>query len=390
MKAHSWWAPAAFAALVLTGGCGSGRKPLPSVDPKLQAELIRWFDEAGLPPAEYVAGLFDDHDVVLLGEQHRIRHDELFVQSLLKPLYEAGVRTLATEFGRREDQQLIDSLLAGADWDEDLAREVVFRQFVWWGYREYVDIYRAAWELDRSLPDGAPPFRILGINDSPDWSYIEKEEDRDEREVLRKVWRESGEDRWAAVILAVAEDGEKVLAHMGIHHAFTEYRQPYVVDGEFRNFVGQLRCGNHVYDAIGKRAVTVYLHAPWPGSEGYDSKATLPADGIIDAVMIAAGPRPVGFDVDGSPLADVTLHDALYHHGYENFTAATFCDGWIYFKPIGEYEGVTPIPGWFNEGNLVRARAQSPNPAFRDASLEEFESGLVRDADIPRKWSHLR
>ena len=133
-------------------------KPL---DPALQAELAGWFEKNGDTPESYVVGLFSDHDVVFLGEYHRIRHDVLFVQSLVEPLYNAGVRVLATEFGRREDQPLIDSLVTAPEWDEGLAREIVFRQFIWWGYREYVDLYRAAWELNRGLPDGEPVFRIL-------------------------------------------------------------------------------------------------------------------------------------------------------------------------------------------------------------------------------------
>jgi hypothetical protein len=64
-----------------------------------------------------VRGLFADHDVVLLGEQHRIKHDAPFVQELLPRLAEAGVNILATEFARRED----------------LAREVLLRQLVPWG-----------------------------------------------------------------------------------------------------------------------------------------------------------------------------------------------------------------------------------------------------------------
>lgn len=59
----------------------------------LHMELETWFSQNGLPPREYVLGLFAKHDVVLLGEQHRIRHDVLFIQELLPHLHEAGVST---------------------------------------------------------------------------------------------------------------------------------------------------------------------------------------------------------------------------------------------------------------------------------------------------------
>ncbi len=305
----------------------------PSIDPALQSKLAAWLEVEGETPENYVVALFLDHDVVFLGEQHRVKHDVLLVQSLIEPLYKAGVRVLATEFGRREDQAKIDSLLGAPEWDEDLAREIAFRQFVWWGYREYVDIYRSAWTLNQGLPEGAPRFRILGVNASPDWSLIRTEADRDDPAIKRKVWGGTSEEDWADVILAAVDSGEQVLVYSGIHHAFTEYRQPIVIDGEFRLFDRSLRCGNHVFAALGKRAVTLFLHAPWNGPEGYGSRMRHPAGGVIDALMLAEGPRPVGFDLAGGPFGEIRVEDAVYRHGYEDFKLADSCAGGIYTHP---------------------------------------------------------
>jgi hypothetical protein len=385
----------AFISLLLLAACSISDAQLqepPAIDSVLQSKLAEWLDAEGAIPERYVVGLFSDHDVVFLGEQHRVRHDALLVQSLIKPLYEAGVHVLATEFGRREEQPLIDSLLCAPEWDEELAREIISRMFVFWGYREYVDIYRAAWMLNQGLPDGAPPFRILGVNDSPDWSLVMTDADRDDSTIMREVRRGGGEEHWATVILDAVSSGDKVLVHCGIHHAFTEYRQQkrIVVGGEFMRFDPTLRCGNHVYAALGKRAVTVFLHAPWEGPDGYGSRMRHPADGVIDALMLAEGPRAVGFDLHEGPFGELSVEDAVYCHGYEDFKLAGFCDGWIYTKPISEFAGVTPIPDWVHEGNLEHARAQSPNPSFREASVEEFNEVIAGDSEIHRRWGHLR
>ncbi|MBL7077841.1 MAG: hypothetical protein ISS31_10255 [Kiritimatiellae bacterium] len=382
-----------FIGLLVLVGCSvdeSQPQDPPPVEPALRSTLTAWLEAEGETPEDYVVGLFSDHDVVFLGEQHRVKHDALLVQSLLEPLYEAGVYTLATEFGRREDQPLIDSLLSLPEWDEELAREIVAGMSVFWGLREYVDIYRAAWTLNQELPDEAPKFRILGINDSPDWSFITTEADRDDGAIMREVWRGGGEKYWAETILDRVRSGEKVVVYCGIHHAFTEYRQPIVIDGEFRRFDSTPRCGNHVFAALGKRAVTVFLHAPWKGLWGYGSNMRHPADGVIDAVMLAKGSHPVGFDLDRGPFGELRVEDAVYCNGYEDFKLADFCDGWIYTKPISEYEGVTPIPDWVNESNLERAQAGSPNPGFRQASASEFNQGIAHDAGIHRRWGHLR
>lgn len=126
-------------------------------------------------------------------------------------------------------------------------------------------------------------------------------------------------------------------------------------DGEFQG-LSDLRIGNHLREALGRRAVTVYLHAPWDGAGGYGTKYVHPADGRLDAFMLArsGGPFAVGFDIPGSPLAE-------------------FCDGWI------------------NAGNVVRARAAAMNPAWRNLPVEQLNEGCRSYVDDFRRFcGHLQ
>lgn len=349
----------------------------------LQDALEIWLADHGRSPRDYVLGLFADHDVVFLGEQHRIRHDLLFVQELVGHLDAAGVRVFATEFARRVDQALVDSLIAGETWDEALAREIQLRQWAPWGFREYLDVWRAVWRANRDRPAGTRPLRLVGLNNAPDFSVVEKPEDIENPEIAARVFGDETEADWAAPILAAVAAGEKVLVHCGIHHAFTRYRQPRVTDGEFVAW-GRLRCGNHVAAALRERACTVYLHAPWPGRGGYDSAFVHPAAGRLDAFMLARadGPFAVGFDVADSPLGGMPVDDTVYAVGYDLFTMATFCDGWIYTKPIAEYEGVTYIEGWIHPANLERARRGVMNATMRTYDAERFDRACAAEADI--------
>ena len=383
-------AAAGLSLVLALAGCESRTSP-PRLEPALQATLAAWLADHGQTPTDYVVGLFAGHDVVFLGELHRVKHDVLLVQSLFRPLYQAGVRTFAMEFARREDQSRIDSLLAAPEWDEGLARAIVFDQFVEWGYQEYVDLFRAAWELNRGLEPGAPRFRILGVNDSPDWSQVRTREDLDNDSIKVKIWRGGGERYWADVILNAVGAGQKVLVYSGSHHAFTSYAHPIVVGGKFLRFEDR-RMGNYVYRAIGKRAVTVFLHSPWAGVNGLDDKWGYPADGYIDALMLSlpSGPHPVGFDLAGSPFGNLRIRNTFYAKGYDDFRLSTFCDGWIYTKPISSYEGVTPIPDWIQAGNLARARLQSPNPDCREFTAAQFNTMIARGADLSGLCGSLR
>jgi hypothetical protein len=252
-------------------------------------------------------------------------------------------------------------------------------------------VYKAAWALNRSLPEGARAFRILGMNDSPDWSYVKTREDRDDDEVKKKVWAGCGEQYWAGVVLDQVERGDKVLVHCGIHHGFTEFKQP-AFDGEGKVVrLEDRRMGNYLFAAIGKRAFTVYLHAPW-GESAVSSRLTYPADGYIDALMARLGEEyyPVGFDTRGTPFGDLPCKHSVYGDGYEALTLGSFCDGYIFGKPLSQHNGTTAIPDFVNEGNIERARQTTWSPKFRDASPQDFYWSAVKDAALKIKYQHLR
>lgn len=364
---------------------------LPSVDRELRLTLEEYLKSHYMSPEDYVISKFKDHDIIFIGEYHRIKHDLEFVHNLIPMLYENGVFVLGIEFARREDQFLIDSLLNGPTYDENLAQIITFNFMVHWGFQEYIDIYNVAWQLNQTLPEGSRKFRILGLNDSPDWSLFKTQEDLNSISIRLQVWEGCGEDIWAKVILdEVVAKGEKALIYSGIHHAFTEYKQP-DYDEEKQRLIrlDDSRMGNFVYKVIGKRAVTIYLHAPWYSAQGYNEIYVYPVDGIIDAVMagISSEYRRVGFDTKDTPFGKLPGETSVYKHGYNNFTLDMYCDGYIYQMPLSEYMGVTPIEGFVNERNIEQARLQSPDPSFRNASIEDFFNAAKEVSNFEKRFA---
>ncbi|MFH2056720.1 MAG: ChaN family lipoprotein [bacterium] len=381
------------AMLVASSSLAQEVLPLPELDEALRLEMTNYLEDQRLSPEDYVLSRFAEHDIVILGEQHRAKQDPLLVQRLIPRLPEIGVYTLCTEFARRVDQPLIDSLLAGAEYDQKLAESIDLRQFVHWGYAEYVDIFKAAWQYNHDRVEGTRPFRILALGNSPEWWYVTSQEDRDNPEVQRKVWHGETEEDWARVVLdEVIGKGDKALCYCGIHHAFTEYRQPVVNNGEFVRFIED-RFGNFVYKAIGKRAITIYLHNIWINAEGYDAPYVYPADGYIDALMEFLGPDGwnVGFNTKDTPFGKLPGKSSIYSFGYENFTLEQFCDGYIFQVPFRLFEPVTCIDSFYTEDNIDYARRNAVNPWYRDKSIEVFEESCEesRQENIAR-WSRLQ
>ncbi|MBD3179000.1 MAG: hypothetical protein GF417_05035 [Candidatus Latescibacteria bacterium] len=386
-----------LASVLAACGGGAGEREsagagLPEISEEMRTEYEGWLEENSEEPEDYISGLFRDHRAVLLGEFHRIRHDLIFVQKLMPRLYREGVRFLATEFARRRDQALVDSLLCSPEWNEQLGREVIFRQFMPWGFREYVDILKTAWHLNRDRPAGEEPFRIIALNHTLDFSHFRTPKDWDNTRIWKLVRGNQTEKDWAEAVLKVLNSGEKVLVHCGINHAFTGYRQPKVKGGEFAGW-GVKRLGNYLREAVGEEAVTVFLHAPWNSSGGYGADYTYPADGMIDAFMLGApeGSRSAGFDTAGSPFDKVPIKNAVYMHGYDSFTISDFCDGWIYTRPLSRYRPVTYIEDWISEENLERARENAMNPNWRSYSTEQLNRACMSYLeDFERFFAGLR
>jgi hypothetical protein len=232
----------------------------------------------------------------------------------------------------------------------------------------------------------------LGINNSPDWSYVNSAKDRDDGSIMKQVWHGEDETDWANVILDnVVAKGQKILVYCGIHHAFTRYRQPRVANGEFRGW-GDTRVGNAVFQKLGNRAMTIFLHAPWVNAKGYDQPAVLAVDGYIDSLMaqMPEAFRRVGFDVTMSPFADLPGESSIYTFGYDAFSLSDFCDGYIYQGGVSTFEPVTVIPDFVNQSNLTYARVQSGDLEARNAAPEFFYKGMLQASDVKSKYSHLR
>ncbi len=387
------------AAVVMTSvGCSTQRIPLPTLDPQRQVELLAWLDEHASSPEEYIASKFVDHDIVFLGEYHRIRHDALLVQNLIPILYRDGIYILGIEFLRARDQPDVDDLLAGDTFDEALAHHLLWSQWPFWGYEEYADILRAAWLLNSSFPPEARRFRVVGLNAVMDWSHVWTKEARADPEIMKRVFPEGDSDEIMAETIRheILSKKEKALIYSGINHAYTRFQQPILNEatGELVT-LNSTRMGNRIFAEIGERAFTIFLHAPWPAVTGYTDPAVYPADGVIDALFatLPPGKRRVGFDVKDSPFGQLRAATSLWARAAKDFRLEMYCDGWIYQMPLSRYEGVQVIPGWFNEANRLEAIAQSANPdprwKNRERTVEQLMDGMASDTDFKRRFARF-
>jgi heme-binding uptake protein ChaN (Tiki superfamily) len=338
-------------ALVGLISCKPDRKKNVETNP-----LLSYLEKNKEKPNDYVIRKFDNHDIIFIGENHFIKQQVEFIRNLIPELYKNGIYNLGTEFIRYSDTELMNKLITDPIYNEELAKEITFNSLWHWGYQEYLDIYKEAWKLNQSLPKNAPKFKIFGIEEDMDWSYVKNVEDRDSPEIMAKVFKSSSqfkEDEGLsafAIQKEVLNKNEKAIIHSGIHHAFTSYYQP-TFNPEKQEFGGRYvkeRMGNLIKNKIGNRTITIFLHGPWFSANGYD-KQVLPVDGVLDSLFSIKDNSqliPFGVDTKGTPFGELKGENSIYKYGYPNFTLKDFSDGYIFLNPISEYESVTVIPNF--------------------------------------------
>ena len=363
------------------------RSDLPQmrVNSELEEEMTALV--ASAPPAEdYITGLFDQHQIVLLGETGYVSNQLDLLVDLIPELNDAGIYHLGLQYGNASDQARIDELITGTSFDEALAESIMFDHMVILGYEEHKNVFRAAWEVNRSKAEGETPFRIIGLSEMPDYSKIVVQEDAENPEILAEIFAGGIPDEimYETVVRELVEPGHRALVYTQLEHAFTTFEQVVFTDRMgTQGFPGVRRMGNQLDDLLGNRVTTVVFHTPLQDSRsriGYG----YPVGGVVDRLYdsIPESQTTVGFDIAGSPYADAPVtSDVLTDEDRETeLELQEFADGYIMVSRIVDYEPVNAIPGFISDENIARARRDFPGAdpgEVTAAEMNEFVAGTA-------------
>jgi len=358
----------------------SQRKEMKKIYSEEKQELVQYLKNYGKSPEDYVIEKFKDYDIVFIGESHRVKHNLELIYNLIPRLYQAGVYNLGIEFGGYEYQDEVNKLITADKYDEDLARLIMFKWYVIWGNKEYMDIYRKAWELNKSLPEGAPKFRVINL------SYRIKRSPK--IGLILKVLLKGMPDVFMGkmILKEFVDKGQKALIYSGSHHAFTRYYQPqYNFEKNKLIKLDKNRMGNVVYHKIPNRVFNILLHQPWRTNESFE-EYSYPVDGVIDTVMQEFEDKRVGFDVKGTPFSRLKDDDTYYALGHPDFTLSTICDGYIFLNHFKDYEGCTVDTKFITEKNFQEALDYFDEPERRKdfKTPEDFINLMKERANIKK------
>jgi hypothetical protein len=370
----------------LTGNKDAVARPSPNV--AIMDPLLQFAQQSWRSPQDYVIASLQQHDIVFLGEFYKISQNAALVKDLVPRLYAAGIRNLGIEYALSDDQKDIDALVTAPTWNEAGARAIIFDWVVTWGYQEYVDLFKAAWQVNSTRPAGAAPFRIVGLNVRQDWSVLTTEKDLSDPTVVARMYAKGVPDAHMAEVIQkeFLQKGLKALIYTGTQHAFTRYHSvEYEKNAASMKLPEIRRAGNIVAAAAPGRVYTIALHAPWPDTS-QKSGLGYPVGGSIDSLIDALpdGKKSGGWDLAGTPMGRLSIAGSSYASPAAT-TLADLFDGYIVQGPLREYTAVTAIPDFIRPQDADRASQEFPGVKAAPMTAKQVQAAILQDVDMLQK-----
>jgi len=352
-----WWRRSlGFAALVAVTAVSAGIETAAADD-----DVDSFFEGVDGPQA-YVLSKLASHRVVLFGESHWVADEVELVAGLVPLLTEVGARTLAVEVFPAAMQEQLDRVVGGDEWDK--AGAVAVLRAAEMPHGEYLDVIQAVWRVNREKGPGS--LALVAMGPGPDWRESLPPGENYETFMADRIRQ------------ALEERGGSVLAHMGLHHAFTRYVQPESTqDGRAWRFM--VRTGNTLWWKMGEAVFAIGTHHPFQCRKDDAWEFCLPFGGAIDCAADGAGQSALAFDVAESPFADLRFNSqVIYAAGYPDLRFVDFIDGWIWFGPIDELRQTRVIPLQVyapDEDSLAAVRRANP-----------FDGDELSQKDLESLW----
>lgn len=306
-----------------------------------EKEFVQYLKNHWQSPEEYISGKFDKYDIVFVGEFHRLKHDPELIQNLIPYLYKNGVYNLGIEMSGYEFQNEIDKLVTANEYDEASLINIMIKSHeLFIGYRENMDIYKKVWEFNKSLSKDNPKFRIVNLDFKQRGEFMQENMTP---ELYKKLMFKGDRDSGMAsiIIKEFINKNKKVLIYCGYYHACTRFYPP----GD--KGLDENKLGSIIYRRMPDKVFNIYLHSPLRNKYAAGTMLVYPFNGAIDKVMKNFKNKRVGFDVVETPFTLLNDNRSVLSEMYGNINLGDFCDGYVYQKPIKEYEGVTVDPKCF-------------------------------------------
>ena len=319
------------------------------------AALRKCADEMGMHPKEYIFKLFENSDIVVLGERdHRDTVQYDFIHDILSdPRFAERVGHVYTEVGSYNMNDDVNRLLQG-DYSSDTAfMDSLYAYYgksetfypIWEKYNR-VKFLKGIYEINRTSPKKIR----LGLTDCEfSWDEIRTVED------YRAFWESPGVNYRDSLMSAhIAEMYARQTPLYGKRKALVITSQPHAI-----NYSTHLKKSNKVLGAqgwwmkkiFGEENVRIVL-LNWFDYNLFDGRNfPMTGDGHWDAAFELLECRPFGLDLKNTPYGE-TAYNGLAGGttgSVKNQCWQDVADGLVYYSPLYDH-----VAAWGIEGLVTK------------------------------------
>jgi len=311
------------------------------------AEYINFIDHDHLSSKDYILSLFEKYDFVILCERdHRdITQYDLFYDIVSDPYFVENVGHVFLEIGvhnsqnRVQDFVLADGLSADERYQKlrDIQRYASY--FPLWEKYNYSYFIEKIYELNQQL-DSSQRISLYPSGLYMDWPSTKTFDD-----IKNNYQYATLKDSLMAInimndidSLQVVSTGNNVKALMilNFHHAFNQ------------KFLLEPSAGNFLFKAFPGKIANVLINNV-KTLEDANRGVDIPLqDGKWDAAFKVKGNPEIGFNFANTPFGT----DAFDFYPYEEhgYTYEDIFTGFVFYKPISDFELAIGFPGLLEEG----------------------------------------
>jgi hypothetical protein len=360
-------------------------------------KYVRFLETQHQPPVNYVLGLFEKNDLVVLCERAHaeVTQYDLIYELVSDPRFQDQVGHIFTEVGTCVLRASIESLLTNASSSEELVTEKlrdIAQNFDFtpvWEKSNIFDFLRRLQHLNRALPqERRVHVYPSGIEFTWEnmtrekWAEFRKQLGRRDEIMAENIIRKFKE-------LREEKPHAKALVIMNYRHAFPHLKGQ--TGRRVENSTGFLM------DAFAGKVANVMINSVGllPGTTDQRALLTPLQEGRWDAAFAVLGNPSVGFDFTGSPLGEDAFDyfPFIAHHlRYQDvFT------GFVFYKSLEAHRQTVGLPGLIDMSfgeELMKRTAISGNPTQAEITRELERLGTAHissgydDATLDEKIRH--
>ena len=347
-------------------------------DPAIEP-YVAFLQRQSTAPADYILGLFERYDIVILCER---THSETTQWDMIYELTsdarfidEVGV--IFTEYGTVTLQPLLDEFLMAPDLSPEQAKQkllhIARNLTPWWPIqlnRNFYDYLAKLRTLNGTLPQDKK-IRLYFCDVPWDWNTTTTE-------TLLQAWREVVKRRDLIMAQRVIEERRRRLA--------AGERNKCLVIMNYRHAFRQMdNTGRYIFEAFPGEVTNVLINTFTPVTARSDRDISFDViqDGKWDAAFESIGNPALGFDFQDSPFGNDSFD--LFPFDPAAVAALHYEDmftGFVFHEPLSAHRLAEGIPGFFDEAFVEEVRrrfrlAEGTELAQR-YSPSGFEASIAR------------